>query len=294
LAEAIEIKILVLGASGVVGFHIAQGLSEKHAVVRASRNSPAADIHSDLSREDGILCALSCKPDAVVNAVKPALSVDEMETKRTEAYALNTLLPERLAKLQPEYGFLLVQASTDGVYAGRPGETYSELSPVEPPNYYCHTKALAEEKIIEAAGEYIILRTEGVFGYDEKGTNFFLRMAGAEKAGKGFSAASDQFSQPICGLELARLATALIEKKKRGVYNACGPDLVSRHGLALLMKKQMGWGLRIGESSIKGRAAKVQPCLRVDISKMERDAGRVSSLPAQMAELRRWMNENKH
>ena len=119
-------------------------------------------------------------------------------------------------------------------------------------------------------------------------------MAGAERGRKPFYASSDQFSQPICALELARLAQGLISGKRRGVYNACGPDFVSRHQLAGRIKKAMGWKLKLRASSIKERKARVQPHLRVDISKIERDFGKVASLSSQISELKGWMDENQH
>lgn len=294
MAEAIGIKVLVLGATGVVGFHLAERLGKKHEVVRAARNSKSSDMRVDLSSEAGVARALACKPDVVVNAVKPALSVDEMETRRQEAYQLNTLLPERLAREQKKLGFLLVQISTDGVYPGRKGESYSEESQAYPPNYYCYTKAIAEERVACIADDYLVLRTEGVFGYDEKGTNFFMRMAGAERSRKPFYAASDQFSQPICALELARLAEVLISREMKGVYNACGADFVSRYSLAAKIKQGMGWKIELKKSSIKDRKVPVQPHLRVDISKIEKDAGKVAALSSQISSFKGWMHENQH
>ena len=264
-----------------------------HEVFRVAKSSKSADVMADLTDEKEIGRILALKPDVVVNAVKPALSVDEMETRRKEAYALNTLLPERLAARQEDCGYLLVQISTDGVYPGKEGETYTEESRLGPPNYYCMTKALAEERIIRAARKYLILRTEGVFGHDEKGTNFFMRMMRAEAEGKPFHAASDQFSQPICGIELARLAKALVEKKAEGVYNACGKDYVSRHALACEIKARMGWRLEIRKSSIADRAVPVQPHLRVDVSKIEGVAGAILPLGGQIENLKGWMHENQ-
>lgn len=277
----------------MVGFHLAERLSEKHEVVRAARSSASADVRADLSTEAGIASALECRPDAVINAVKPALSVDEIEVRRQEAYSLNTLLPERLAKRQEKSGFRLIHISTDGIYPGGEGKIYNEEALAYPPNYYCYTKVLAEERIIGIAKDYLILRTEGVFGYDEKGTNFFMRMADAAKRGAAFSAASDYFSQPICGMELARLADSLITKEKAGIYNACGKDAVSRHQLACKIKEQMGWqGLEIKKSSIRDRKIPMQGHLRVDVSKIEKHAGKIASLADQLGGLGKWMREN--
>lgn len=286
-------KILVLGATGVVGFHLAAQLEKKHEVVRVTRSAGKNIIQADVSTDEGMEKALSCHPDVVVNAVKPALSVDEMERERQAAYEINTRLPERLSHEQARKGFKLVQISTDGVYEGVRGEVYTEDSLVYPPNYYCLTKALAEERIAGIANDYLILRTEGVFGHDGRGANFFMRMAAAEKNGSAFSASSDQFSQPICALALANTIETLVEGGRQGVYNCCGPDLVSRHQLAGMIKQEMGWKLEVAESSILGRGIKVQPHLQVSIAKVEGAAGRMPPLGEQIGSLKRWLDENR-
>jgi dTDP-4-dehydrorhamnose reductase len=285
-------RILILGASGVVGYHAAQGLKE-HEVITVAKNYEGADYQLDLSKEKTLEWVIgTTKPEIVINAVKPPLSVDAMETERKQAYLLNTMLPEWLARLQKRKGFKLIHISTDGVYEGKEGDTYFEESLAYPKNYYTITKLLAEERIRCLADDFLILRTEGVFGYDRRKTNFFLRLKDAHDNDYAALAAADQFSQPICGIELARLISKLIEKDASGVFNAVSPDYISRFELAQRICNVMGWDTKLMASSIRDRILPVQAHLRVSISKLEITAGKVQTINEQLELLKRWNYEN--
>ncbi|MCX6771200.1 MAG: sugar nucleotide-binding protein [Candidatus Micrarchaeota archaeon] len=289
-----RIRMLLLGASGVVGFHAASELrAHGHEVTTVSRNSPSVDFRADVT-EPGELGRIveKASPEVVINAIKPSMSVDDMEAGRSLAYEVNTLLPERLARLQMAMGFVLVHMSSDGVYEGKEGETYGEESIPYPQNFYTFTKALAEERVRCLAKRHLILRTEGVFGFDERHANFYMRMKDACLDRKEFPAAIDQFSQPIYGGELARLMRLLIEKGCNGTYNAVGPEYVSRFGLAHRLQGAMGWDCAVSQSFSAGRGMRMGRFLRVSTAKIEAAVGRIKSLESQIADLKRWENKN--
>ncbi|MCK4714229.1 MAG: NAD(P)-dependent oxidoreductase, partial [Candidatus Aenigmarchaeota archaeon] len=266
-----------------MGTHLASELRKGHEVIGVARRSEKADYKVDVTAK-GALEELLEKtgPEVVVNAVKPALSTDGMEEKRELVYEVNARLPERLARLQAERGYKLVHMSTDWVYEGKEGVTYSEESPTVSRNYYTYTKLVAEEKIRELASDYLMLRTEGVFGLDERGGNTFLRLKAAVEQGKPFAAATDQFSQPIYGGELARIIGQLVEKDAKGIFNAVGPDYVSRYGFVEKVCEKFGWKCELKRVSIKGRKIPVPSHLKVDISKIEGVVDKIKSLGVQM------------
>ncbi|MFH0876800.1 MAG: NAD(P)-dependent oxidoreductase, partial [Candidatus Omnitrophota bacterium] len=283
---------LILGASGVVGFHLAEHLQQKHEVMRVARTSKKADYQMDVS-DFGALSKLvaKTKPDALINAVKPPLSTDEIEEKREVALKMNALLPQKLAEMQKIFGYALLHISTDWVYEGKEGEAYSEESPVHPQNYYTQTKLEGERLIAKASSDFLIARTEGVFGIDEKGSNPFLRLKACAENGKPFVAPTDQFSQPICGAELARLLGILLETKKAGIYNVAGPDYVSRYEFATMVCEELGWKCDVQASLAKERRIKIPKCLRLDLDKVKKDAGEIMPLRKQIACLRGFLHE---
>jgi len=262
-------------------------LAKRHRIVTASKSSGTTDYRIDASRAAELEMAVrGCRPELVVNAVKPPLSTDGMEKYREAAYALNAALPERLAALGKKYGFTLVQISTDWVYPGERGEIYSEQSLTYPKNYYAHTKMLGEERAWHiSGGKCLVLRTEGVFGYDNRGSNIFLRLKNAKKAGKPVFAASDQYSQPIYGGELARLASRLLEKGKTGIFNAVGRDYLSRLEFVRAACRRFAFEARVAPYSAVSRGLRIPQYLKVDVRKVERIAGRIRPLGRQFDEL---------
>jgi len=280
-------KVLILGSSGVVGSHLARELAKGYKVVKVAKSSKSADYNIDATVERELAGLLGkVKPDVVVNAIKPALSTDGMEQKMELTNQVNAELPERLARLQKKYGYKLVHLSTDWVYEGKEGVTYNEDSQTASQNHYTYTKLVAEEKVVALSSDYLILRTEGVFGLDERGSNTFMRLRAAAEKGEEFAAAEDQFSQPIYGGELARVIRMLIEKKTKDVFNVVGPDYLSRYGFAELLCRKFGWKCALKKISIKGRKILVPSHLRVDIGKVEGVVGKIQPLEEQIERLK--------
>lgn len=271
----------------MVGHHLSELLKMRHEVATVSRHSEKSSLRLDLERKENVEKAISStRPDVVINCVKAPISVDEMETERELAYRANTLLPETVALLQPEWGYRMVQISTDWVYGGSNGTTYAEDAPADPKNYYAYTKAAAEEKVRLLGRNALIARTEGVFGRDERNSNFLMRLQAAAKQGKPFSAASDQFSQPISGPELARKLLALLEKDASGIYNVVGPDYLSRMEFSKMACRKLGLECELRPFSIAERKIPVPQYLKLSIMKLEAAAGKVMPLEMQMEEFR--------
>lgn len=283
-------KVVVFGASGLAGSYLSRLFSgQGHDVVRASSSSSGMDCNLDASdaKEVGRLLAKE-KPNLVINAVKSSISTDAAEERREETWKANVVVPENLARAQRANGYLLFHLSTDWVYAGAEGEVYTEESLTYPLNFYAYSKAIAEERIrlFSSPSRHLIARTTGVFGMDSRKRDFFSRFLAAAEKGDKFPAADDQFSQPICAGELARLAHALVSSGCSGTYNCVGPDYVSRYELALLFAKEFGHREIITRSHSSARKMRIPAHLRVDIGKMDKVC-KAKSLAAQIQELKK-------
>ncbi len=283
-------KVVVFGASGLAGSYLSRLFSkEGHNVVRASSSSPGMDYNLDASdaKEVGRLLAKE-KPGLVINAVKSSISTDAAEERREETWKANVMVPENLARAQGANGYLLFHLSTDWVYDGVEGETYTEESLAYPLNFYAYSKAIAEERIrlFSSPSRHLIARTTGVFGMDMRKRDFFSRFLAAAEKGGEFPAADDQFSQPIYAGELARLAHGLVSSGCSGTYNCVGPDYVSRYRLALLFAKEFGHREIIRRADSSARKIRIPTHLRVDISKLDKIC-KVKSLAAQIRDLKK-------
>jgi dTDP-4-dehydrorhamnose reductase len=149
-------KILILGANGMLGNAMTRVLSEKagwqvHGTVRSE--SSKRFFHSDIAERlltgvdvehhDSLLQAfIRIRPDVVINCVgliKQLADVDDP----LQAIPINALLPHRLARLCELSGARLVHMSTDCVFSGHKG-SYRELDPSDAEDLYGRSKFLGE------------------------------------------------------------------------------------------------------------------------------------------------------
>ena len=149
-------KILVLGASGMLGNAMMRVLSERsgwqvHGTIRsegakryfhadiAERLLPGVDVenHDSLSQ-----AFIRVRPDVVINCVGLVKQLADAEDP-LQAIPMNALLPHRLARLCALSGARLVHMSTDCVFAGDKG-SYRESDPSDATDLYGRSKFLGE------------------------------------------------------------------------------------------------------------------------------------------------------
>lgn len=149
-------RVLVLGASGMLGNAMIRVMSEKNdwqvqgtvrseSAKRLFQSDTAARLISgvDLEQHDSLLQAfIRVRPNVVINCVglvKQLANADDP----LRAISINSLLPHRLAQMCKLVGARLVHMSTDCVFAGDKGN-YSESDPSDAKDLYGRSKFLGE------------------------------------------------------------------------------------------------------------------------------------------------------
>lgn len=148
-------KILILGAGGMLGHKLCRVLGDRFEVWATTRGEPDALQSYDLlpagriigqvhAQEIGsIQRALEVvKPEAVINAVGIVKQRDEA-AQAVPSIQVNSLFPHQLALLCQEKGIRVVHISTDCVFSGFRGN-YSEIDVPDPVDLYGRTKLLGE------------------------------------------------------------------------------------------------------------------------------------------------------
>jgi dTDP-4-dehydrorhamnose reductase len=159
-------RILVLGASGMLGHKLAARLAAEFPVAGTIRDReppealtrllPGIRIYPNVSADDiaTIRHAMAdWRGSVVVNCigiVKQAKAASEP----LPSIRINALLPHELHRLAAERGARLIHISTDCVFSGRHGP-YSEADPPDPEDLYGRTKLLGEV----SGGGALTLRT---------------------------------------------------------------------------------------------------------------------------------------
>lgn len=149
-------RILVLGASGMLGSAVFRLLSEKdgwnvYGTVRAesSKRYFQAEIAErlisgvDVDQPDTLMKALvKTSPDVVINCIGLVKQLEEANDP-LQVVPINTLLPHRLARLCELSNSRLVHISTDCIFSGAKGG-YCESDPSDALDLYGRSKYLGE------------------------------------------------------------------------------------------------------------------------------------------------------
>ena len=185
-------RVLVIGASGMLGSTIFRALSREESLqtygtvrdVRAAKHFPAElygglipNIH--MEGESGLITAFSIsKPDIVINCVGIIKQLPNAND-HLESLAINATLPHRLAKYCNMIGARLVHFSTDCVFSGKDGQ-YKEDDFPDANDLYGRTKYLGEVDYDNA----ITLRTS-IIGHElasnKSLVDWFLSQSGEVK-----------------------------------------------------------------------------------------------------------------
>lgn len=149
-------RILVLGASGMLGNAMLRVLSEnaghevsgtvRSAMVKKHFASPLAEkivVGVDVENADSLMRVFNeLRPEVVINCIGLVKQLAEADDPLA-ALPINALLPHRLARLCGLLGARLVHVSTDCVFNGAKGN-YVESDPSDAEDLYGKSKYLGE------------------------------------------------------------------------------------------------------------------------------------------------------
>ena len=213
-----EIKTLILGADGMLGYDLQKIFSD--AVARGR----------DLDITDEALVSAfiqELSPDLVINAAAYT-DVDGCEDNRETAFEVNGKAPEYIAKACSKVGAILVHYSTDYIFDGSKEECVESDQP-NPINGYGESKLLGEKNIIENMSDYRIIRTSWLFGVH--GKNFVETMLHLSGEMDMVRVVNDQFGKPTYTADLAR-KTAEIVGLAPGIYHITNDGVCSWYEFA--------------------------------------------------------------
>jgi dTDP-4-dehydrorhamnose reductase len=204
-------KVAILGCKGMLGADL----------MAACRNAGIETRGLDLPDCDitEFECVRANLPavDRVVNCAAYT-RVDEAETQRDQAYAVNAEGAGNVARICSAQNIGLIHISTDYVFNGRKGSPYSEEDPVSPLNIYGASKLAGEDRVRDADGHSLIIRTQSLFG--ARGANFVRtivqRLGGSDEP---LRVVNDQFSSPTYTRHLAEAIVRLLQSGREGIVN---------------------------------------------------------------------------
>lgn len=197
--------ILVAGRAGQVARALAAAALPKGVEIVAL-GRPDLDLLDPAS----IIRAMdSLSPDVVINAAAYT-AVDQAETDKAAAFALNADGAAFLAKAAAERGAPILHLSTDYVFDGSKSGPYVEADPVAPLGVYGASKLAGEQVVAACNPNHFILRTAWV--YSPVGKNFVKTMLRLAETRDELGVVADQIGNPTSAADIAAGLVAMAQQ----------------------------------------------------------------------------------
>jgi dTDP-4-dehydrorhamnose reductase len=229
---------LVTGSAGKLG----------HDLVTVLAAMPDADLVAaprrvlDITDAKAVRAAVGGR-DIVVNCAAWT-DVDAAEADEPGAFAVNAAGPANLAAACAEAEAVLVQVSTDYVFAGTASRPYQADDPVEPVNAYGRSKAAGEAAVREILPDRgYVVRTAWLYG--ERGPSFVASILRAAAEREILDVVSDATGQPTWSHPLAQQiaslgSAALTGRARPDIYHGTASGCTTWYGLACAVFEQSG------------------------------------------------------
>lgn len=226
-------KVLILGASGLLGKALMREWTEDEIVGLGSRDVDIRDV--DKVRE----VVEKTRPEWIVLAAAYT-NVDECETHPDLAFSVNCDGAVNVAKAAKRRGSKLLFLSSDYVFDGKKTSPYETEDTRNPQSVYGRSKWEAEIRLLKALPECCIARTSWLFGTGGKCfPDTILKLAASRPV---LDVVNDQRGCPTYSVDLARAIIKLCRNHASGIVHATNSgdcswfefacEIVKRAGLA--------------------------------------------------------------
>lgn len=238
-------KVLITGASGLLGTRLAQLAIESGHIVYSLYNSHPCTFGNtqqvDITDQVAVRRAFAASRPDVVFHTASITDVDLCETNPQLAMKVNGEATGFISAACREIGSYLIYLSTDYVFDGEHAY-YSEEDKPAPVNAYGRSKLVGEEEMARYRSEGCIARTSVVYGWGRSyRPNFATWVYSKLAANEPVRVVTDQFASPTLNTHLARMLLEVAERRVIGVLHVAGSSRISRYEFAVMLAKQFGF-----------------------------------------------------
>lgn len=237
-------RLLVTGASGLLGLNLALTAQAEYTVLGADRCTlagvPFEQICLDLLEAGAVERLLeAAHPEALIHCAALA-DLEACEADPALARRLNAHLPGELAAACRARGVKMIHISTDAVFDGTKAGLYTEDDVPAPLSLYARTKLEGEQAVLTANPDAIVARVN-FYGFSPSGrrslAEFFLNNLLAGTPTRGFT---DVLFTPTFVGDLAELLLAMLAAGLRGLYHTVGADTCSKYDFGRAIARRFG------------------------------------------------------
>ncbi len=217
--------ILILGARGQLG----QALCDAYQTEANCTLSQWARPDYDITAPEITTAIAKLRPDVVINAAAWT-NVDAAEIDPNAAFAANALGPKYLAEGCDRCGAMLVQVSTNEVFAGDAEICYWEYDQPGPRSIYARSKLAGELATQQQLDRLFLVRTAWLFS--PGGNNFPSKIVNAADRLGALQVVTDERGNPCYAPDVAAAIIALIATERFGTYHLVNDGSASRFEFA--------------------------------------------------------------
>ena len=237
-------KLLVTGASGLLGINLAIEMMDEHEVVGIDRgklkSAPFQVIKADILKRDEINSILdTINPDWFINCAALA-NLEKCEEDPAQARILNTDLPGELAGACAKRNIPFIHLSTDSVFDGTKAGIYTEEDAPNPPGVYSQTKLDGERAVGQVNRRAIIARVNFYgwsLGAKRSLPEFFVNNLSEGKNVNGFT---DVIFCPMWVNHLAQTLVEMLERDLHGLYHVVGAQAMNKYQFGVEVARKFG------------------------------------------------------
>jgi dTDP-4-dehydrorhamnose reductase len=238
-------RLLITGASGLLGLNLALEARNMHQVVGVDRcqltGVPFEMVCANMLEQDAVDRVLDmARPEWLIHCAALA-NLDGCEAAPELARSLNASLPGDVATACRVRGVKMMHISTDSVFDGNKSDLYTEDDVPNPLNLYAETKLQGEQAVLSANPDAIVARIN-FYGFSLNGkrslAEFFVNNLSAGLPIKGFT---DSTFNPTFVGDLADLLLRMLKNDLSGVYHTVCEDVMSKYAFGVTLARRFGW-----------------------------------------------------
>lgn len=218
-------KVVVTGASGLLGADIVRVFEREHEVLalkgRKELNLTDAQAVMEYMKEK--------KPDLLINCAGFRM-VDTAEEQRRMTFAINTYGAKNAALAASMLDIPLIHISSDSVFDGETEVPYHEYDKTNPINTYGQSKLMAEQEVRAVHRKHFIIRVPLLFGANGyTHSNYIYMMMEKLDAGEKITYTTDQMCSPTYCVDVAKELLNMAETEYYGTYHVANTGTASRY-----------------------------------------------------------------
>lgn len=246
-------KVLIVGASGLLGSEILERFNKYFHVIAGLHKSSNANldvpsITFDISSEADILEVFNdLKPNIVINCAG-LTSIEECEKFPEKSFLLNAIGPYYLSKISKVFNSKFVQISTDH-FQSTDLNPRSELVEMTPINHYGFGKYHGECYVKNINSSALIIRTN-FFGLHSRRESFFSKMIHSLNNSNFYNGFNDIKFSPVGISTLVSAIEVALESNLAGLLNIGSTEEITKLDFVNYLSRELG-NLSIQINSIR-------------------------------------------